>query len=272
MDPLSQSPAVTNFQPPTGLEDQPSSAEIEAIETADRKFLIHVFVWIIGALLVSAFFAGPSDQSSLLVNPILSYQAVSLAIGGLLFAAVFISRKVEKMPASVAMATLFAYASVQGWLFGRLFEMVYRSSLAPVYLAIAVVLGGCAAYGWYLERDVTSYPSLALGCGLSAIIALLLRLAFGFSTIPVLLVFFGSALMIAIVLYHRDYLRDLPDSFENDPHWHKAAAVGALQVYVDLVVILVFVVQARFLSDALDESQKARNEERKAARRRLSAI
>ncbi|HET9741402.1 MAG TPA: Bax inhibitor-1 family protein [Terriglobales bacterium] len=272
MDPAPQPTAASNSQPTTGLEDQPSSAEIQAIETADRKFLIKVFLWIIGALVVSALFAGPSDQSSLLANPVLSYQAVSLAIGGLLLAAVFISHKVDKMPGSVAMATLLAYAGVQGWLFGRLFQMVYRTSLAPVYFVIAVIFGGCAAYGWYFERDVTSWRSLGLGCGLGAAMASLMRLGFGFSIIEALLIFFGTALLIAIVSYHRDYLRDLPDSFENDPQWHKAAAVGALQIYVDLVVIVVVVIQARWLTEAMDESQKARNEERKAARRRLSAV
>jgi len=68
----------------------------------------------------------------------------------------------------------------------------------------------------------------------------------------------GCWLMLALIAYHRNFLRDLPSSFEDDPEWWKAAAIGAVQIYLDLVIIIVVVIQTRWLSDFLSREETTR--------------
>jgi hypothetical protein len=81
-------------------------------------------------------------------------------------------------------------------------------------------------------------------------------LFFGLSLQSAIAIFVGSGLMLSLLSYHRDFVRDLPASFENDWRWNKAAAIGALLIYLDLVIIIVVVIQARWLASLEDKEER----------------
>jgi FtsH-binding integral membrane protein len=209
--------------------------------------MVQVFAWIAGALLLSAFFASYADRFHTDVPSILSGNLAFVLIGGLLAMVFAISRKAAAMMPGVAMATLAAYASLQGTLFGYVYRSAYGVSLAPVYLVSALVVGALAVYGLCSGADLIGIRSLLIG-GVAAFAAALVgMLEFGLPFISACAACTGCWLMLSIVGYHRNFLRDLPDSFENDPRWEKAAVVGALQVYVDMMVIVLVIIQLRWL-------------------------
>ena len=125
-------------------------------------FMVRVFAWIMGALLISAFFASYSDVWDESAVPILIGKTLLALTGGMFVLAFVISRKVAKMLPSVAMATLIAYASFQGILFGLTYRAAYHASLAPVYTCMAVLFGILAVFGLRSGYDLSSTPSLLM--------------------------------------------------------------------------------------------------------------
>jgi FtsH-binding integral membrane protein len=240
--------------PPIIPKDPPiveaSSADMAQVEADLRRFLLHTVIGIIGALLLSAFFADFADKkheelSSFTIFP----QLIWLMVGALFLGAGVISRTIERFTGSVAIATLIAYASAQGLIFGFIYRSMYGRSLGPMYLAIAVSFGILWIYGTRSGEDVSCTKSLLIGGAGAAITAFAASFFFGFPILDAIVVFVGSSLMLSLLCYHRDFIRDLPESFEDDWRWNKAAAIGALLIYLDVVIIVVVIIQARWLGE-----------------------
>jgi len=230
--------------------------EIKEVEREVNVFIVHVFWWIAGALLVSALFASYSDRwdGGLLLE--ITGRSLFALIGGMFALAFAISRKAAKLTVSVAIATLIGYAAIQGSLFGLAYRFAYGSSVAPAYLGAASQFALLCIYAMKRRKDLTSAGSLLIGCAVALVIAGCSKIIFQLTLVTSCASCAGSWLILSLAAYHRDFLRDLPASFEDDPKWEKTAAIGALQVYLDLVIILVIVIQMRWLSAFLSDAER----------------
>ena len=254
--------------PEPGPEHVPdlSEADLEPIERSLHIFIANVFAWIAVSLLISAFFASYSDQWDQSSMPMLVGKALFALIGGMFLLAFVISRTVDKMMPSVAVATLIAYASLQGVVFGLSYRAAYDAPLAPVYFSMCVVFALLSLYGRYTGLDLTSLRGLGIGLALTPVVAILLKEMLGMQTVATLAVCVCSWLTLALAGYHRQFLRDLPSTFDNDSHWLKAGAVGALQVGLELVSIVLIVIQLRWLQEFLEEDKSRTIESGKTLR------
>ena len=239
---------------------------MEPLERSLHAFIANVFGWIAVSLLISAFFASYSDQWDQSSTPMLVGKALFALTGGMLLLAYAISRSVGKMMPSVAVATLIAYASLQGVVFGLSYRAAYDAPLAPVYFSMSVVFALLSLYGRYTGLDLTSLRGLCIGLALAPVVALLLKEVLGMQTVATLAVCVCSWLTLALAGYHRQFLRDLPSTFDGDSHWLKAAAVGALQVGLDLVTVVLIVIQLRWLQEFLEEDRSRTLESGKTLR------
>lgn len=233
------------------------AVDVERVERDVNSFIVHVFGWITGALLISAFCASYSDEfaenfatfdglSSLLIG-----QSLWILVGLMMVLAYVASRKAADMPMPVAMATLIAYAGVQGIVFGLLYRGIYGRSLAPVYICMAVLFGLLLTYGLRTGADLTSVQTLLIGAAIAPVLSIVFKVSLDLQLVATCAACTSAWLLLSLVAYHRQFLRELPASFEDDPYWEKAAAVGALQIYLDLVVIVILVIQGRFIRDSI---------------------
>ena len=243
---------------PTSVVIDPASDDLVQVERDIDGFVAHVFARIAAAFLISAFFASYSDRLTDNVALTVSSQALFLLIGGMLALAVVVSRKVADLPISVATATLVGYAALQGILFGLAFRTAYGCSFAPGYVSIAVVFGLLCVFGTRSGRDLTGFAPLFAGSITAFVVALCSIFLWDQKAVAALAACVQCWLTLALVGYHRDFIRDLPSSFENDPKWQKAAVIGALQIYLDVVIILIIIMQARWLSELTEDQQRQR--------------
>lgn len=236
----------------------PACDDVEQVERDIDGFVVHVFARIAAAFLISAFFASYSDRLTDNVALAVSRQALVLLIGGMLALALVVSRKVADLPISVATATLMGYAALQGILFGLAFRTAYGCSFAPGYLSIAAVFGLLCLFGTWSGRDLTGFVPLFAASVAALALALCSIYMWDQKAVAALAACVQCWLTLALVGYHRDFIRDLPSSFENDPKWQKAAVIAALQIYLDVVIILIIIMQARWLSDFAEEQKRER--------------
>lgn len=228
----------------------PSEEDLQEIERDLSRFMVHVFAWIAGALLISAFFASYSDRYDGSVGSFLVGQSIWIVIAGAMALAYFVSRNVADMPVSVAMATLIAYAALQGVVFGLLYRSVYGASLGPVFVCISVLFSLLGVYGFVTGADLTGRP-LLVAAACAPVLAFIFMRQLDLPLIAACAACVCSWLLLSLVGYHRGFLRDLPASFEDDAHGEKAAAVGALQIYIDLMIVMVLILQARMLRESI---------------------
>lgn len=240
---------------PDRVPDLPA-ADLEPVENALHGFIANVFGWIAASLFLSAFFASYSDQWDQSSVSMLVGKTLLAVTGGMFLLAYAISRKVSKMAPSVAIATLIAYASLQGIVFGLSYRAAYDAPLAPVYLCMSILFGSLALYGRYSGIDLTSMRGLLTGVVLAPVLVILLKNMLGMQTIATLAACVCSWLMLALAGYRRDFLRDLPTTFDDDSHWLKAAAVGALEVCLNLVTVVLIVIQLRWLQEFLEDDKR----------------
>ncbi len=236
----------------------PACDDVAQVEHDIDGFVVHVFARIAAAFLISAFFASYSDRLDSQTALAVSSQALVLLIGGMLVLAAIVSRKAGNLTISVATATLIGYSALQGVLFGLAFRTAYRCSFAPGYLSIAAVFGALFLFGTLSGKDLTSFIPLFSGASLAFVIALSSIFYWDQKAVAAWAACVQCWLTLALVGYHRNFIRDLPASFENDPKWQKAAVIGALQIYLDVVIILIIIMQARWLSEFADEQKRER--------------
>ena len=248
-------PEIT--RPATVVID-PASDDLLQVERDIDGFVVHVFARIAAAFLISAFFASYSDRLTDNVAITVSSQALVILIGGMLALALVASRKVGNLPISVATATLIGYAALQGILFGLAFRTAYGCSFAPGYLSIAAIFALLCFFGTWSGCDLTGFAPLFAGSIAAFAIALCSIFLWEQKAVAALAACVQCWLTLALVGYHRDFIRDLPSSFDNDPKWQKAAVIGALQIYLDVVIILIIIMQARWLSQLAEDQKRER--------------
>jgi len=131
---------------------------------------------------------------------------------------------------------------------------------------MCILFGLLACYGRYSGIDLTSVHGFLIGTLLAPVLAFILKGVFGMQIVSTLAVCVCSWLMLAIAGYHRQFLRDLPSSFDDDSQWLKAAAVGALQVCLDVVNILLIVIQLRWLQEFVEDDRRQTLESERSLR------
>ena len=247
----------------------PPDVDMMEVEKEERAFLLRVFAWMIAALVLSAIATDVAsalyEQLSAVQGPLwLGWPAFAL----LVLAANWVSNKIDKMPGYVALAALLGFAFVNGAIFDLLFRGLTGYSFLPVYLSSAALFLFIVVYGKQTEGDLTSLPNM----GIYACVGLLVSMAvnrFLGSSLPVQL---GSAVVIlaflAFILANLQFLRDLKFEFDDAPPERKAAAVGALLLYLDIVLIFLTVLQIP--GRLLGMANELTNEQRRLPRRLLN--
>ena len=235
-------PTETIYDP--GQATPAPDMDLMEVEKEERRFLLRVFAWMVPALLLSAIATDAAlailEQLSALQGPLwIGWIAFAL----LMLAANWVSNKIEKMPGYVAVAALLGFAFVNGAIFDLLFRGLTGHSFLPVYLSSAALFLFIFIYGNQTEGDLTSFPNL----GIYACVGLLVSMAVNrFMDSPIAVQLGGAVVILAFlafILANLQFLRDLKFEFEDSPPERKAAAVGALLLYLDVVLIFLAVLQ-----------------------------
>lgn len=231
----------------------PPDVDMLEVEKEERGFLLRVFAWMVPALLLSAF---ATDAATAFLANLTPLQTLLwpgwIAFALLMFAANWVSRKVEDMPGMVAIATLLGFAFMNGAVFDLLFRDLTGHSFLPVYLSSAALFLFICIYGHQTEGDLTAFPNLAIYACVGILVSVMVN---RFMNSPFVLQLGSAVVMLVFLLLiftNLQFLRDLKFEFEDSPPERKAAAVGALVLYLDLVLIFlaVFQVPGRILGAA----------------------
>lgn len=214
--------------------------------TSVRTFLSHVFAYMAAALVISGAMAWLFASTPGLLANLYSTNAeghitgrsilgwvVMLAPLGLVF---LMGGLVEKMSGTALLATFLAFATLMGISLCYIFMLYAPEAIIKVFFMSAGVFGLMALAGYTTKTDLTKLGSI-LGIGLlGIIIASVINLFMGSSTMDYVISILGVVIFTGLTAYDMQRLKRLGDVVATGTEAaQKMALMGALSLYLDFI-------------------------------------
>jgi FtsH-binding integral membrane protein len=203
-----------------------------------------VFGWMtVGLALtaaISAYFAA-SGRAENLVNdqPLLFFGLIILELV-LVFGLSFAIKKISALTASIV---FLLYAALNGVTLSVIFLAYTATSITSVFVAAAAMFGVMALYGYTTKRDLTKLGSLLLMALFGLIIAMIVNVFIHSPGFNLAVSAIGVLIFVGLTAYDAQKIKQLAAQGMTGETASKAAIIGALSLYLDLINLFLFLLR-----------------------------
>jgi len=207
-----------------------------------RTFLSHVFAYMATALVISGVLAwlfGTNAELFTLLRdavtgrPTMLGWVVMLAPLGLVF---LMGGMVEKMSGGVLLAVFILYSALTGMSLSYIFWIYNLASVGKVFFMSAGLFGIMAVAGYTTKTDLTKLGSILFIGLIGIVIASLVNLFMGSSTMDYVISIIGVIVFTGLTAYDMQRLKRLGDVVGTGTEAaQKMALMGALSLYLDFI-------------------------------------
>lgn len=215
--------------------------ELEVSEEQNR-FLVRVYAWMFVALLITGIVAAVFAANGLIEALIMSTGMIGLiAIMVLQFVMVVsLSGWAKKMSARTAMIVFFLYAALNGVTFSLFFLIYTPGSILNVFFITAGLFAFMSAYGYYTQKDLTTFGNMLIMALLGIIVAGIVNMFLKNSMMDYIITVIGILVFIGLIAYDTQKIKNMNvignDGTEEDT---KEAIIGALTLYLDFINLFI---------------------------------
>lgn len=213
-----------------------------------RSYMLRVYNYMIGGLLVSALFAwlGTSEPMLRLMFNINEVQGeVSYSIPGLIILLapfVFIPlvhSSAQKLNVVKAQFFFWAYSAIDGLSLSFLCLIYSGSSITTAFLLTAVTFSALSLYGYTTQRDLTGIGQFCFIGLIGVIISLIVNMFLGSEPLSYLLSIILVLLFIGLTAFDTQKIRCNYQLSASNEETHALAIVGALELYLDFINLFI---------------------------------
>ena len=217
-----------------------------------RAYMLRVYNYMIGGLLVSALFAYVgTSQTILKLMYNISEKGVSLSLWGILillapFVLVFmISSAVATFNAEKAQTLFWIFSGLMGLSFSPIVIAYSNASLATTFLVTAGGFAGLSLYGYTTKKDLTGMGQFAFMGLIGIILAVIVNWFVKSPAVDYAVSIIGVVVFTIFTAYDTQRIRRLYE-FSTTEETTKALSIsGALTLYLDFINLFLFLL--RFL-------------------------
>ena len=213
--------------PNTGLN-------LEQVNAIFRK----VYMYMAIGLIITAVTAYATASSAQLIKIFYSSQApmtiIAIVEVGLVLGLGFMLNKLSAMAAFLLFAL---YSLLNGVLFSSVLLVYTQASVYKAFLSTAGMFGAMSIYGLYTNKDLTSMGSF-LRMGLwGIIIAMLVNLFMGSSSLDLVISIFAVFIFMGLTAFDTWKIKQLASDIDtaDENLTGRVAVIGALSLYLDFV-------------------------------------
>ncbi len=231
------------------MEQNPLPATGQVIygpATSVRTFLSHVFAYMSAALVLSGVMAWLFASTPSLLAYLYNVNAEGLITGrsilgwvvllaplGLVF---LMGGLVEKMSGTALLLTFLAFASIMGISLCYIFILYAPEAIIKVFFMSAGIFGIMAVAGYTTKTDLTKLGSLLFIGLIGIVIASLINMFLGSSTMDYVISILGVVIFTGLTAYDMQRLKRLGDVVATGTEAaQKMALMGALSLYLDFI-------------------------------------
>lgn len=206
------------------------------------RFITGVFGWMTVGLAITGFIALLVAQRPKLVMEISNMGLLIMLLQlGLAFGLVY---AINRISAGVATLLFLIFSASMGLSLSVIFILYTRASIESTFFITSATFGGMAFYGYVTKRDLTSVGHIAGMALWGLIIAMIVSMFLHLNGLNLLINVVGVLVFVALTAYDTQkikymYLAGAEGSQEN----HKAAIIGALNLYLDFINLFIFLLQ-----------------------------
>ncbi|MDT8317840.1 MAG: Bax inhibitor-1/YccA family protein [bacterium] len=208
-----------------------------AVQAEQTRYLLRVYNWMGGGLLLTGLVAWFTSQSSALINMLAANPLIpiGLFIGQIALVGVLAFR-VMKVRAKTAAMLFLGYAILTGLSFSFIFLAYTKSSIAATFVVTAGTFGAMSLYGAATKKDLTSWGSFLFMGLVGIMIAFIVNIFLQSSMVQWVASGIGVLVFTGLTAYDTQKILQMNiignEGTEEDT---KEAIRGALTLYLDFI-------------------------------------
>lgn len=206
-------------------------------QAEQTRYLLKVYNWMGGGLLLTGLVAWFASQSTALINILAANPLIPIAllIGQIALVGVLAFR-VMKVRAKTAAMLFFGYAILTGLSFSFIFLAYTKSSIAATFVVTAGTFGAMSLYGASTRKDLTSWGSFLFMGLIGIVIAFVVNMFLQSSMVQWIASGIGVIVFTGLTAYDTQKILQMNilgnEGTEEDT---KEAIRGALTLYLDFI-------------------------------------
>lgn len=227
-------------------EEMNSSSYI--VQTAFSALMRKVYLWMTFALVVTGLTALVASGNQQFMYAIMSSRGLFL---GLIIAEVAmvitLSAAINRLSFMTAGMLFIAYSILNGLTMSFIFLAYTDTSIATTFFVTAGTFAAMSFYGYFTENDLTSWGRFLLMALIGLIIAAVVNMFMGNSTLDLIISCIGVLIFVGLTAYDTQKIKRmfLANSYAVDDQTQKLALLGSLTLYLDFVNLFLYLL--RFL-------------------------
>ena len=216
-----------------------------AVSQAFPALIRKVYLWMAMALVITGLSAYFVATSPALVNAIFGNQIIFwVLILGELGLVIGLSAAINWLSLATATLMFVLYSVVNGVTLASIFFVYTMSSIASVFFITAGTFAVMAAYGYFTNKDLTSWGRILFMALIGIIIASVVNIFVGSSGLNLIVSYLGVLIFVGLTAYDSQKIKEMlltaPDAGEG---MQKLALLGALSLYLDFINLLLYLLR-----------------------------
>ena len=217
--------------------EQNNTYRISSAEAVAVGFMPKVYIWMTFGLLLTAITAVVTISSETLINLIFGNQIVFY---GLVFAqlglVIGLSTAINKIKAFTATLMFLFYSALSGVTFASIFLVYTSTSIASAFFIASGTFGAMSIYGFVTKRDLTGFGSFLFMGLIGIIIASVVNWFLKSEMMHYVIGYVGVLIFVGLTAYDTQKIKRIGQAgFADGESRHKAAIIGALNLYLDFI-------------------------------------
>ncbi len=219
--------------------------QLEGRRIAVPALIRKVYTWMALALAITGVTAYGVSISPDLLTLIFGSKAVFF---GLIIAelamVILLTARLHKLSLTSATLMFVAYSVLNGVTLASIFIVYTMSSIASTFFICAATFGVMSAYGALTKTDLSSMGKLMFMALIGLIIATVVNLFVGSSTLNLIVSYVGVLVFVGLTAWDTQKIKMmLSEADYMDESAQKIALIGALSLYLDFVNLFLYLLR-----------------------------
>lgn len=217
----------------------------EQIRAEQASFMAKVYGWMAFALVITGFTSLYVIQNESIVNLVFGNRLVffGLIIGELLLVGA-LSKMVNKVSATTAMAMFIGYSVMNGVTISFIFFVYTMGSIASTFFITAATFAAMSAIGYFTKKDLTSLGNILTMALIGLIIASIVNIFLKSDMLYWIATYAGVLIFTGLTAYDTQKIKEMNiignAGTDEDK---KEAIMGALSLYLDFINLFLFLLR-----------------------------
>ena len=165
---------------------------------------------------------------------------VMLAPLGIVF---YMSARINKMSASSAQTTFWAFASLMGLSLSSILLVYTGMSVTRVFFICSATFGAMSIYGYTTKRDLTKLGSFLMMGLIGIIIASIVNIFMKSSMMYFVISILGVLIFVGLTAYDTQKIKNMYAVSDTGELMGKKAVMGALTLYLDFINLFIMLLR-----------------------------